>query len=268
MFFVLTLCTIAIIASSQTWEAYYQNLRTNPISTKVGIGISSPNTYLHVNTYTSIDPFRVQVNGNTKLWVRTNGGVSIGEYYSTPPDNGLYVGGNLRVKGNKEIILNSPNMGTPRLAIKQYEDNIYMDYMYDLHFRNDVSWKSALVLQNDGNIAIGVDTKYTSGYDYCNGFKLSVNGKIRCEEIKVIVDVPSADYVFDPNYKLLSLAEVREFIVKNRRLPGIQSAEDFKKFGYSVGEMDNALLEKVEELTLYIIELESRISELENSKKL
>lgn len=85
------------------------------------------------------------------------------------------------------------------------------------------------------------------------GYKFAVNGGIVCEEVKVISDVPSADYVFEKNYKLLSVPEIEQFINVNKHLPNIPSAEEFKTNGYKVGEMDEMLLRKIEELTLYII---------------
>lgn len=265
---VLLVANVCIIAGyAQSWDTGTGKLYVNPSTTKVGIGTSYPYAALQVNG-TSADPFRVQVNGSTKLWVRPNGGVSVGSYYSSPPDNGLYVHGECKVNGkigvasNSTIFINSLNQGDKRLAIKQGFDNIYMDYLTDLHFRNDYSWESAMVLQNNGNIAIGVDTKYEP-WDYCDGYKLSVNGKIRCEELYVTENVPSADYVFDDTYKLMPINELSKYIQANKHLPGIKSADEFKNEGYAVGTMDNALLEKIEELTLYILELEERISQLE-----
>jgi len=58
---------------------------------------------------------------------------------------------------------------------------------------------------------------------------------------------------------------LERFVKENNHLPEVPSAEEFKKNGYSVGEMDNLLLKKVEELTLYIIELNKKIDNLERS---
>lgn len=92
---------------------------------------------------------------------------------------------------------------------------------------------------------------------------LKINGGILCEQVKVISDVPAADYVFNKDYKLLSLKEVESYIVKNKHLPNIPSAEEFKVNGYKVGEMDQMLLEKIEELTLHLIELNKKLEALE-----
>lgn len=93
-------------------------------------------------------------------------------------------------------------------------------------------------------------------------YKLAVNSGILCEELKVMADVPSSDYVFEKNYKLRPLHEVEMFVNENKHLPDVPSAKEFKKDGYKVGEMDDLLLRKIEELTLYIIDLQKQIEEL------
>ncbi len=93
------------------------------------------------------------------------------------------------------------------------------------------------------------------------GNTFEVDGNIRAEEIKV-QNVPSSDYVFEPDYKLRPINEVESFIKENKHLPDIPSAEEFKQNGVGLGEMDNMLLKKVEELTLYVIELKKENEEL------
>ena len=77
-----------------------------------------------------------------------------------------------------------------------------------------------------------------------------------------MADVPSSDFVFEPNYNLKSLSEVEAFVTENKHLPDVPSAKEFKENGYKIGEMDNLLLQKIEELTLYIIDLQKQIEEL------
>ena len=107
-------------------------------------------------------------------------------------------------------------------------------------------------------------TNYLSvnGANTSSTYKLAVNSGILCEELKVMADVPSSDYVFEPSYKLKPLSEVEAFVTENKHLPDVPSAKEFKENGYKVGEMDNLLLQKVEELTLYIIDLQKQIEEL------
>jgi len=90
---------------------------------------------------------------------------------------------------------------------------------------------------------------------------LSVNGAIRAKEI--IVDTGWADDVFSKDYKLLSLAETENYIQSNGRLPGIPSAKEVQDKGVSVGESQALLLRKIEELTLHMIQMEKRMTELE-----
>ena len=73
------------------------------------------------------------------------------------------------------------------------------------------------------------------------------------------------DYVFDPSYKLMSLNELKTYISTNKHLPNIPSAKEYEERGeLDLGELNRKLLEKVEELTLYILQLEERTKALEN----
>jgi len=104
-----------------------------------------------------------------------------------------------------------------------------------------------------GNVGIG-----TTNPDE----KLTVNGVIHAKEVKVDLSGPLADYVFKPNYKLMSLPQVEQFVKANNHLPQMPSAEEVSKNGLSMGEMQNKLLQKVEEQTLYIIELNKQVQTL------
>lgn len=99
--------------------------------------------------------------------------------------------------------------------------------------------------------------------------KLSVNGHIWAKEVKVSLK-DAADWVFEEDYKLRPLKEVESYIKENKHLPEIPSAEEFREHDLKVSEMTNKLLQKIEELTLYVIEQnkrseaqEARIKELE-----
>ena len=117
---------------------------------------------------------------------------------------------------------------------------------------------------------------YASGHSYfshdvrigsingASGYRLSVNGKIMCEELKVQLDSAWPDYVFSKEYDLKSTDQIEAFILKNHHLPGVPSAEEVEKEGgIHVGEMNRILLEKIEELTLLVIEQNKRIKKLE-----
>ncbi|MEI7726608.1 MAG: hypothetical protein WCK09_15980 [Bacteroidota bacterium] len=95
-----------------------------------------------------------------------------------------------------------------------------------------------------------------------SGYKLAVAGKVICEELKVRLAASWPDYVFDAKYPLMSIDELAKSIEREKHLPGLPSAEDVKKDGVSMGEMQAKLLEKVEQLTLYIIQLQKQNDEL------
>lgn len=84
--------------------------------------------------------------------------------------------------------------------------------------------------------------------------KLTVAGKIHSQEIKVTTSA-GADFVFNDDYKLRSLSETEAFIKENKHLPEIVPAETMKREGIELGELNIKLLQKIEELTLYMIEL-------------
>ncbi|WP_235297321.1 hypothetical protein [Portibacter marinus] len=99
-----------------------------------------------------------------------------------------------------------------------------------------------------------------------SGYRLSVDGKIIGEELMVRMSDNWPDYVFDESYGLMSLEDVDQFINQNKHLPGIPSASEVHaEGGIQVGETNRLLLEKIEELTLYLIEQNKRIRQLEDS---
>lgn len=74
------------------------------------------------------------------------------------------------------------------------------------------------------------------------------------------------DYVFKNDYQLLNLYETEEYVYTNGHLPGVPSAQEVENDGVNVGEMNKVLLEKVEELTLHIIDLQKQVDELKAKK--
>lgn len=94
------------------------------------------------------------------------------------------------------------------------------------------------------------------------GYLLSVGGKIISEEVRVELNTNWPDYVFSDDYKLPSLKKIEEFISKNNHLPNIPSAREVKESGIDLGDMNKRLLEKIEELTLYMIDQHKEIEKL------
>ena len=89
----------------------------------------------------------------------------------------------------------------------------------------------------------------------------NINGKIKTKEVEVTLS-GWGDFVFEEDYKLLTLAEVEQFIKENKHLPNVPSAAEVEANGINLGEMNNILIQKVEELTLYILDLQKQINEL------
>lgn len=117
----------------------------------------------------------------------------------------------------------------------------------------------------DGSVGIGTDPSNTGLQDYISdGYKLFVQGNILCQRVKVIENVPTADYVFGDKYNLNSLTDVEKYIKEHKHLRDIPSAEEMKKNGTDLAEMNALLLKKVEELTLYLIDLQKQVNDLKS----
>ena len=100
-----------------------------------------------------------------------------------------------------------------------------------------------------------------SGGSVNSDAQLAVNGNIYCSRLRVL-QTGWADYVFEPGYQLPTLPEVEAFIKANGHLPGVASADQIAKEGNDVGESQKMLLQKVEELTLYLIDLKKEVEQL------
>jgi hypothetical protein len=112
--------------------------------------------------------------------------------------------------------------------------------------------------------------------------KLTVKGKIHAEEVRVNLDIPAPDYVFEkyfnkdsklnPSYEMPTLKEVEAFTRANNHLPEIPSSKEMQEDGIQLKEMNLKLLQKIEELTLYTIEQQKQLEQqkvrLENLEKL
>jgi len=97
---------------------------------------------------------------------------------------------------------------------------------------------------------------------------LSVKGKIFAQEIKVTTAATDwPDYVFAEGYKLLSLQETAKFIEEHKHLPGVPQAAEIEENGLSLGEMNRILMQKVEELTLHLIEKDVKLEKQEKRLK-
>ncbi len=126
---------------------------------------------------------------------------------------------------------------------------------YDLNLFNK---GKGITIKNSGNIGIGTTTP---------GSKLAVNGKIHAKEVKI--DLSGwPDYVFEETYDLPTLTELEQHIQEKGHLPNIPSATVVEKEGILLGEMNAKLLEKIEELTLYLIEQNKKTEQLQKEVEL
>jgi hypothetical protein len=114
----------------------------------------------------------------------------------------------------------------------------------------------------DGGIILRSGEGVCVNCDDAGSFALAVNGKIGAREIVVTSVNPWPDYVFEEDYTLLPLADLEELLKTNKHLPGVPSAAAVAEDGIALGAMQARLLEKVEELTLYMIELNRENQEL------
>ena len=115
-----------------------------------------------------------------------------------------------------------------------------------------------LFIDASGNVSIGTETA-------APGYMLRIGGKMICEEVKVKLEGSWPDYVFKSDYKLMPLPQLKSFLALNNHLPKILPAADMEKNGINVGEMQKKMMEKIEELTLYILQLHSEIEKLKTA---
>jgi len=116
---------------------------------------------------------------------------------------------------------------------------------------------ASLVLKNGDNNAIEVYDN--TGYKI---FQLQNDGLMRSREIRVDLENNWPDYVFSANYELLTLDELAKFIKLNGHLPGVPSAIKLENEGLDLGEMQRTQMEKIEEQTLYTLELHNEVEQL------
>lgn len=157
---------------------------------------------------------------------------------------------------NNDILARS-NGNHTNLYIQRLGGNVVMG--------DPISFNSSHKLGVDGNMVVtgGLRVGSTIGP---GGYKLAVDGKIICTELMVRIVANWPDYVFNKDYKLRRLDDVESFIKKNNHLPGIPSAITMEKEGLNIGDMQKLQMEKIEELTLYIIDLKKEIDMLKAKK--
>ncbi|MGR3810671.1 hypothetical protein [Jiulongibacter sp. NS-SX5] len=118
------------------------------------------------------------------------------------------------------------------------------------------------IIRTPGDQKVVIGTGMNS---YPDGYSLFVKKGILAERVRVAVanSAKWADYVFADNYNLMPLTKVEEFIEENDHLPNVPSAQEVAEGGIDIAEMSAKQMEKIEELTLYLIEANKRIEKLE-----
>lgn len=251
IFFAAALVLVGMSVSAQ-WTNGTGNDIYKTTTGNVGIGISSPIQDLHV-----VDPSGAANARLERDYTGTTGINGIGAYQIRNIGNGDMAYFGLRKNGTSSDFVQSVYDGTAG-AWRQFTYFHFGTRKYEVQNGvNDVEFTNTgdVFFNNGGGIAIGTTTMPT-------GAMLAVNGKILATEVEVALKSSWPDYVFDEDYKLSPLSEVEKFIKENGHLPGIPSAQEVKDNGLSLGEMNKNLMEKVEELTLYVIQLQKEVNSL------
>lgn len=180
-------------------------------------------------------------------------GISLtGSYYGTTPNDfgtqryGLFMG--------------DPTQLSLSMSQNSTQKPVVLSSFYGLGF--DVYGGKMALCQNGALVLGSNNTLITDIADldiWALDYQLFVEKGIRTEKVRVDLKTNWADYVFETDYDLLSLVEVEQFITTNKHLPNVPSAAEVKANGIDIAQMDEILLRKVEELTLYTIEQEKLI---------
>ncbi|NDI99533.1 hypothetical protein GWA97_10650 [Flavobacterium sp. LaA7.5] len=233
-----------------------------------GVGLSNTSGYQNVFIGTSAGGGNTTGSYNTYIGQATATG-----YASTGSYNvalGYGAGSNNNGSNNVFIGKNAGSIygGGPGFSGTTYSDQLFIDNSSTQTplIRGDFA---ANTLVFNGRVGITNEAladqanlfPTTAGGVNVNSYQLFVKGGILTEEIRVNLKSPSnwADYVFEENYTLLSLEEVECFIQENGHLPNVPSAETLSRDGLNLSEIAKIQQEKIEELTLYIIEQNKRL---------
>jgi len=189
----------------------------------------------------------------TSMTIASSGNIGIG---TTNPWAKLHVSGSDDSSGIGVL-----NLTTPGGTVLKLGGNINYSWiqshaskpLYINELGNNVIFNSG-----GGNVGIGTTNPEA---------KLTVKGKIVASEIQVKDVGTIPDYVFKPEYELMPLSHVEEFVKQNLHLPEVPSEKEFKENGMNMAEMNALLLKKIEELTLYAIDQNKKISALSCGNK-
>lgn len=227
-----------------------------------------------------------------------NGNLGVG---TETPRQTLHVNGNILLSstystllfGDEEPPASNTNPFWGKWGIEYYAGglNFWLPYQWkdvtdkNVNPRTGDDFNFKLFLSDDGNIGVGTGTPlaklHVNGNSFFQGkmiigkfdrapsinesnHMLFVQGGITTEEVFVKLESSWPDYVFNTDYNLITLKELKEYVAKFGHLPGLPTANEVKDNGVELAKLNAKLLEKIEELTLYIIQQEDRIKKLEN----
>ena len=217
-------------------------------------------------------PLNIKTNDTTRMIIGTTGNVGIGT--SLPQQMLHVVGGNILISRTSECAPGSTNgslfFGDTTNSVDPAGE-WGIEYISGENMSGGLNfwkpWTSThlggnyyLYLKDNGNIGIGTNNPQA---------KLAVNGEILAQSVRVNTSSSYwPDYVFGDDYNLMSLKELEQYVNTHRHLPNVPSAEEMEKKGdVNLGTMNAILLEKIEELTRYVIDLQNQIDELKNGKE-
>jgi hypothetical protein len=215
-----------------------------------------------INTTT---PLRFYTAGVERAIINSNGFFGYGT--SSPQGDFHLDFGN---SFNFEPIIANFTGGTRQIQFRRQNSPFaYMEFAQDMlsigmYEQDNISFRTddAERMRIGSNGKVSINTISTPG-----SYHLGVNGWIICTDITTLPFNQWPDYVFSPSYKLKPLNELEQYVRQNQHLPGIPSAEEIKKNGTGLGEMQRLQMEKIEELTLYILELKKEIDQLKQHRQ-
>ena len=241
--------TTAILIAALASAARGQN--TFPSSGNVGIGTTSPGAPLDIiaNSTATVPQFRVRPIG----WsASTTSMPSVIDFFATfdnfPSDQSPRRTAAIRTQYTR------PNPSTP--GVWGSETLVFEVGTPDQGTSEPIE---RMRIAGNGTVGIGTATPSSS-------YRLDVAGAIGATDIFVTSNA-LPDYVFDADYRNAPLPEVAKYIAENHHLPGIPSAAEAEKSRLNVGDMQNKLLQKVEELTLHMIAADERNTRLEEQNR-